>query len=93
MISANFSETPLSMPRRLFSARVARKFLTVSLAAEPRVLDSSATMAFLSASLRVGVSRIAASLASLTYRSPSAFRALAVGSSVDVFTAAVYCVE
>ena len=93
MISANFSETPLSMPRRLFSARVARKFLTVSLAAPPICFCSSATMAPLSASVSVGVSRMTASLASLAYRALRALSARAVGSRDEDLTAAVYCID
>jgi len=89
--SLNFAQMPCSRPRRLFSARVARKFLTVSLLpAAPIAFCSSATTAFLSPSVRVGVLKTVASLASLEYSSPRALRAFAVGSRVEVFTAAVY---
>jgi len=64
MIWVYFSQTPGSIPRRLFSARVSRKFLTVSWEI-PACFWSSPTMADLSASLRVGVLRMAASLTSL----------------------------
>jgi hypothetical protein len=91
MISPNLSQTPFRMLRRLFSARVERKFLTVSLEpTEPSCFCSSATMALLSASLRVGVLRIRESLVSLVTRSFRELRALAVGSSEDDLTAAVY---
>lgn len=91
MISPNLSQTPFRIPRRLFSARVARKFLTVSLEpAEPSCFCSSVTMALLSASLRVGVLRMLESLGSLVTRSFSEERALAVGSREDSLTAAVY---
>lgn len=89
MSSANLAQTPGSRLRRLFSARVARKFLTVSTEA-PELLCSSATMALLSAGERVGVCRIETSLASFSSRLPRAARPLAVGSSDDVLTAAVY---
>lgn len=91
MSSANFAEISFNKPSRLFSARVARKFLTVSLApAAPMLFWSSARMALLSAAVSVGVDRTEASLASLVYRSPRALRALAVGSRVEFLTAAVY---
>jgi hypothetical protein len=87
----NFSQTPLRIPKRLFSASMARKFLTVSLfAAAPDCFCNSATMALLSARVSVGASRMVASLGSLSkmvLRVPSA---LAVGSREDVFEAAVY---
>lgn len=74
----------------MFSARVCRKLLTVS-ALAPMFFSSSAMMADLSAPLRVGASRMVASLGSLANRAPSRFRALEVGSRDEVLTAAVYC--
>ncbi len=47
-------------------------------------------MKLLSASVRVGVAKTVASLASFAYRLPRAVKALAVGSRVEVLTAAVY---
>ena len=47
-------------------------------------------MAFLSASVRVGAWRIVDSLASFWMSSPSLETAAAVGSRVEVLTAAVY---
>lgn len=91
MIWPNFSQTPWSIPRRLFSARVARKFLTVSLElVGPAFFCNSATMALLSLSERVGVLRIETSFVSLAQRSLRALRALAVGSREEDLTAAVY---
>lgn len=91
MIWPNFSETPGSIPRRLFSAKVARKFLTVSFElTAPRFFCSSEMMALLSLSESVGVFRIVASLGSLARRSPRALRAFAVGSRDEDLTAAVY---
>jgi hypothetical protein len=91
MISPNRSQTLFRMLNRLLAARVDRKPLTVSLLPEaPRDFCSSATMEFLSASERVGVERMVTSFLSLVMSSSSALRALAVGSSADVFTAAVY---
>lgn len=86
---ANFSTTPGRRPSRLFSARVLRKFLTVSLEA-PDCLTSSSTMEDLSASVRVGAARMVTSLGSFSRRAPRLVRALAVGSRVEVLTAAVY---
>lgn len=57
----------------------------------PAVFSSSATMADLSAGDRVGASRMVASFASWETRLPSLFRAVAVGSTEDDLTAAVYC--
>jgi hypothetical protein len=89
--SLNFSQTPFKMLSRLYSASVERKFLTVSLEpAEPKDFWSSATMALLSASDRVGVLRMAESLESLETTSFKALRALAVGSREEDLTAAVY---
>lgn len=88
--SPNLAHTPPSRDKRLFSARVRRKFLTVSPLA-PVLFSSSATMADLSSALRVGAPRIVASLASFSTRPPSLPRAVAVGSREEVLTAAVYC--
>ena len=87
--SPNLEQTPPRRPRRLFSARVWRKFFTVALV--PAVFSSSATMADLSAGVRVGASRMVASLASWETRLPSLLRAVAVGSTEEDLTAAVYC--
>lgn len=57
----------------------------------PEVFSSSATMADLSAGVSVGAARMVASLASWETRLPSLFRAVAVGSSEEDLTAAVYC--
>lgn len=89
MMVANLSQTPGRRPSRLFSARVSRKFLTVSLP-EPAFLASSSMMAFLSASVRVGAERMATSLVSFSRRAPRLERAAAVGSRLEVLTAAVY---
>src|SRR4051812_35613911 len=88
MSSANLEQTPGRRPRRLFSARVAKKFLTVSL--EPAFFWSSATMALLSAGLRVGVSRMETSFESFWITLLRAAMPLAVGSREEVLTAAVY---
>jgi hypothetical protein len=90
MISVNFSQTPLSRPRRLFSARASRKFLTVAVLEAPACLASSATMDDLSAALRVGACRMVDSLASFSTMAARLVRALAVGSRLDDLTAAVY---
>ena len=63
--------------------------MTVGLEA-PACFSSSATMADLSAAVRVGVLRMLASLVSLLTRLLRAFRALAVGSRDDDLVAAVY---
>lgn len=89
MSSANFPQTPGRRPRRLFSASVSRKFLTVSLA-PPVSLASSPTMSDLSAAVSVGVDRICNSLASFSTTLPRLAMARAVGSSVDDLDAAVY---
>jgi hypothetical protein len=73
----------------LFSASVARKFLTVSPPA-PACLASSATTAERSSSVRVGAERMAVSLVSFSTRALRVLRALAVGSRVDDLAAAVY---
>ncbi len=90
MIWLNFWQTPWRRPRRLFSARVSRKFLTVAPLA-PACLVSSVTMALLSSVLRVGADRMEASFLSFSKMAPRLARALAVGSSVDDLLAAVYC--
>jgi hypothetical protein len=80
------------MARRLFSARVDRKFLTVlSPAGTEAAFSSSATIWLLSLAERVGACRMAESLGSLAKMVESEERDLAVWSSVEVFTAAVYC--
>lgn len=89
MMVPNFSQTPFRRPRRLFSASVLRKFLTVSPPA-PACLASSATMAALSSAVRVGAARICDSLASFSTMALRLLRALAVGSRVEVLAAAVY---
>lgn len=89
MSSPNLAQTPSRMPRRLFSARVCRKFLTVSpwaLAA----FSSSAMMADLSDAESVGVARILTNFSSFFRRLPREASDLAVGSREDVLTAAVY---
>lgn len=89
MMAPNFSQTPFRRPRRLFSASVLRKFLTVSPPA-PACLASSATMADLSSAVRVGAARISDSLGSFSTMALRLLRALAVGSRVEVLAAAVY---
>lgn len=88
--SLNLAQTLPRRDRRLFSARVRRKFLTVSPVA-PVLFSSSATMADLSSALRVGAPRIVTSLVSFSMRLPSLPKAVAVGSREEVLTAAVYC--
>lgn len=90
MSSPNLEHTPPRRPRRLFSARVRRKLRTVSPGA-PTLFSSSAMMAPLSPAVSVGADRIVDSLGSRSTRLPSAPRALAVGSRVEVLTAAAYC--
>lgn len=90
MSSLNLVQTPGRRPRRLFSARVVRKFLTVSPEA-PAFFCSSVTMAVLSAEDSVGASRMVTRWLSFLIRLPRAARPLAVGSSEEVLTAAVYC--
>lgn len=89
MMVENFSTTPGMRPSRLFSARVARKFLTVS-SLLPICFSSSWTIAFLSSTVRVGDLRIATSLGSFSRRAPSLVRASAAVSMPEVLTAAVY---
>jgi len=75
----------------LFSASVARRFLTVlSDEGRPAAFSSSAMIWPLSAWVSVGACRIVASLASLATMLLSEATALAVGSRVEVLTAAVY---
>lgn len=74
----------------MFSARVWRKCETVGWLALLVDFCSSATTALLSAEDRVGVERMAPSLVSLASRAARAATVLAVGSRVDVLTAAVY---
>jgi hypothetical protein len=76
----------------LFSARVFKKFLTVSpLSAPPMCRCSSCTICDLSLGVKVGAVRIVASLGSFLKTSDRAARDLAVPSSAEVFAAAVYC--
>ena len=90
-ICPNFWQTPARMLRRLFSARVSRKFLTVASLPAPACLTSSATMADLSAEERLGAPRMVLSLVSFSSRVPRLARARAVGSRAEDLTAAVYC--
>lgn len=91
MISPNFAHTPPNRLRRLFSARVCSRFLTVlSVAGTPAAFSSSATIWLLSDWVRVGALRIVVSLASLVTMLLRLARALAVLSRLEVFTAAVY---
>lgn len=91
MSSVNLLTTEGSRPRRLFSARVARKFLTLASPSTRATLRSSPTMALLSAAVSCGVLRMAASLGSFSRTVPTEARARAVGSREEVLTAAVYC--
>lgn len=91
MSTPNFSATPCSMPNRLFSARVVRRFLTMpSLSALPMCFWSSWTICCLSATVSEGAWRIWVSLASFWKTPCRAERDLAVGSRALVFAAAVY---
>lgn len=87
--SPNLLQTPLSRDRRLFSAKVRSRFLTVSPPA-PACFSSSATIWLLSAEVRVGAPRIVTSLGSLVNRPLSLLSAAPVGSREEVLTAAVY---
>lgn len=88
----NFSQTPSRMWRRLFSASVDRKFLTVPpLSAPPVCFSSSAVICDLSEVESVGAPRITVSLGSDLKICCSEAIALAVESSEEDFTAAVYC--
>jgi hypothetical protein len=88
----NFSTTPPSTPNRLFSASVARKFLTMpSLSWLPMCFCSSWTICCLSETDSEGACRISLSLASFLNTLESVSSDLAVGSRALVFAAAVYC--
>jgi hypothetical protein len=90
--SANFSQTPSNKPSRLFSAKVARKFLTVPLLSAPPVcFSSSAMMADLSDSCRVGAAIRVCSFGSFFISVEREAMAREVLSKADCFTAAVYC--
>lgn len=88
----NFSHTPGSIASLLFSARVFRKFFTVSpLSLPPVCLCNSWIIWDLSPGLKVGALRITGSFVSFLKTSESAARALEVLSRVEVLAAAVYC--
>lgn len=87
----NFSVTGCRTERRLFSARVSRKFLMRPSLSAPTFFWSSATMAFLSAGDSEGDDSSCVSLGSFLKTAARLSRALAVGSSEDVLAAAVYC--
>lgn len=87
---SNFSQTPPKRPRRLFSARASRKFLTVALEPAPDCLASSATTAALSSLLRVGALRMVESLGSFWMMLCRVAMALEVGSRLEDLEAAVY---
>lgn len=72
----------------MFSARASRKFFTVTTLV-PVCLSSSVTMAALSSDVSLGVERTCVNLVSFAKRLLKLAIALAVGSSVDVFAAAV----
>ena len=89
---SNFSQTPSKMPNRLLSAKVLRKFFTVSpLSAPPVCLSNSWMIWDLSPGLRVGAERILGSFASFRKTSANALSAFEVLSREEVFAAAVYC--
>lgn len=87
----NFSTTPSNSPNLLFSASAERKFLTVpDLSAPPVCFSSSAMMADLSESWRVGAAMMVCTLGSCLRTFPSEEMALAVLSRADCLAAAVY---
>lgn len=88
--SSKFSQTPFRSPKRLFSASVFRKFLTVSALSVPVYFCSSAMICSLSSALSVGACMMAASFSSLWKIWLRALSALATVSRVELFTAAVY---
>lgn len=89
---AKFSVMGSSRPSLLFSARVSRKFLTTpSLSWLPTSFCSSATICFLSPSVRVGAERTSESFGSFLKTLFRFSRALETGSRVEVLAAAVYC--
>ena len=87
---ANFSQTPSREPRRLFSARVARKFFRMSPLSAPATFWSSAMICCLSALVRVGAPRIAPSFLSACRVWPRLAIALAVWSRAADLEEAVY---
>ncbi len=90
----NFSQTPSSIPSLLFSARVCRKFFTVSpLSTPPMCFWSSCTICDLSPGVRLGAWRMTGSLGSFLNTSDKAASDLAVFSSAEVLAAAVYCTD
>lgn len=88
------SATPSKSPRRLFSAKVERKFFIVSAPLSepeaPMVLLSSVTIDFLSASDNEGAERIAWSLVSFFKVAEAESRILETGSRTSDLAAAVY---
>ena len=91
MSFSKFSQTFSSMPNRLFSAKVCRKFFTAPpLSAPPVCFSSSATIWDLSAPVRVGVRRMTGSLGSDFRSWLSELSALETESRALVFAAAVY---
>jgi hypothetical protein len=87
----NFSTTPSSTPRRLFSARVVSRFLTMpSLSALPMCFWSSWTICCLSETERVGAWRMSLSLGSFLKTLWRVLSDLPVASRALVFEAAVY---
>jgi hypothetical protein len=89
--SSNLVQTPSINPSLLFSAKVFRKFLTVScLSATPICFINSPTMAVLSEGFNVGAWSIVFSLGSFLRRPDREARDLATPSKMEVFAAAVY---
>lgn len=87
----NFSHTSCRIPSLLFSARVLKKFLTVSfLSRAPICFCSSCTIWDLSCCVNVGALRILESFESFLKTSERAERDLDVLSNEEVFAAAVY---
>lgn len=88
---ANFSQTPCRILRRLFSARVCKKFLTVSpLSIPPVCFCNSWMICDLSAGVKAGAERMLDNLASFLNTSDKRERDFEVLSKADVLTAAVY---
>ena len=87
----NLSQTPSSIPNRLLSARVFRKFFTVSPLSRPPVCRCNSWIIWdLSLDVSVGAVRIIGSLGSFLKISDSAARAFDVLSNDDNLAAAVY---
>ena len=87
----NFSHTPCNKLSLLLSAKVFRKFLTVSaLSWPPMCFCSSCIICDLSPGVKVGAVRMIGSWASLLKTSERAARDLEVESRDDDLTAAVY---